>query len=156
MRVRPAAPGDRDFVLGLSPRFAEFELPPWRSHDDVVEGTRRRLAEAFDATTDRSTFVIAENEDGERLGFAWLMLVDDFYTGRDAAKISEIAVLRDGTGAGSALMRAADEYARGHGCRLAVLNVMEGNARARAFYRRHGFDAEYTLMAKRVDGAEKS
>jgi GNAT superfamily N-acetyltransferase len=150
MRVRPATSQDRSFILGLSGRFAEFELPPWRSYDDVVEGTRRRLDDALSATGERSIFVIAEDA-GKPLGFAWLMLVDDFYTGRDVAKISEIAVVRNGTGAGAALMDAAERFARDHGCRLMVLNVMEHNAHARAFYGRHGFADEYTLMAKRLE-----
>ncbi len=150
MRVRPATIDDRRFILELAPRFAEFEMPPWRSRADVVEGTARRLEEALDAAGARSAFVVAEDDDGTPLGFAWLLVVEDFYSGRDVAKISEIAVARDGSGAGAALMEAAERFARERGCSLVVLNVMEHNAHARAFYARHGFAPEYTLMAKKL------
>lgn len=150
INVRRAVAEDRSFVLGLAHRFAEFDLPPWRSNVDVVDGTARRLEAALDDAGDRSAIVIAQDAGGEPLGFAWLLLVEDFYTGRDVAKISEIAVVRDGTGAGAALMTAAETFARERGCTLMVLNVMERNDRARAFYEKLGFAPEYTMMAREL------
>jgi GNAT superfamily N-acetyltransferase len=150
IRIRPATPGDRGFIAGLAHRFAEFELPPWRSARDVAEGTAWRLEEALGNRNERSAIVIAESAGGEPLGFAWFLLVEDFYTGRDVAKLSEIAVVRDGTGAGAALMEATRLWASEHGCNLIVLNVMEGNVHAREFYERHGFSAEYTMMVRKL------
>jgi GNAT superfamily N-acetyltransferase len=151
VRIRSAKPSDRAFILGLADRFAEFELPPWRTHDDVAVGTARRLDQALQAANDDSTVVIAESVAGERLGFAWLLLVEDFYTGRRVGKLSEIAVVRDGTGAGAALIAYTEQWARAHGAPLLILNVMNGNAHARRFYQRHGFAAEYTMMVKPLD-----
>lgn len=149
--IRHAGRADREFVLALASRFAEFELPPWRSREDVRDGTARRLDAALHSIDDRSLILVAETAGGERAGFAWLLLVEDFYTGRDVAKVSEIAVVRDGTGAGRALMRAAEAWARERGCTLVELNVMERNARARAFYQRCGFAPEYTMMVKKLE-----
>jgi GNAT superfamily N-acetyltransferase len=148
MRIREATPADREFILSLSERFADFELPSWRNTEQVAGGTARRLDDALAAMNDRSTIVIVEDADGSPLGFAWLLIVEDFFSGRDIGKLSEIAVVRDGTGAGAVLMRETERWARERGCPLLVLNVMEHNEHARAFYERHGFAPEYTLMAK--------
>jgi GNAT superfamily N-acetyltransferase len=148
--VRTATAADREFVLGLSRRFAEFEMPPWRTREMVAAGTAARLDEALASMNDRSTIFLAE-EAGEPLGFAWVLIAEDFYTGRDVAKLSEIAVVRDGTGAGAELVAAFERWARERGCSLLTLNVMEHNAHARSFYERHGFAPEYTLMAKELD-----
>ena len=69
-----------------------------------------------------------------RLGFAWVLLLEDFFTGADYCKISEIATARDGTGAGAALMNACEVWARDRGCTIIMLNVLRENAHARAFY----------------------
>ena len=147
MKVRPARPGDEAFILSLAPRFGEFELPPWLSAGEVAQGTAAQLRRALGQMNQRSTILVA-CEAEEPCGFVWLTTVTDFYTGRDVAKISEIAVAQDGQGAGSALMRASEAWARERGSDRVVLNVMEGNARARAFYARHGYAPEYTMLVK--------
>ncbi len=79
-----------------------------------------------------------------------MRLILDPFTLRDVAKLEEIAVARDGTGAGRTLMEAAEAWARLHGCKLLVLNVLEENRRARRFYERLGFQPEYTMMTKEL------
>lgn len=148
MLIRPAVSGDREFIVGLCPRFAEAGLPRWRQSDAVVRGTARRLEAALASRGRRSEILIAQDEAGERLGFAWVLLQDDFYTGADFCKLSEIATARDGTGAGAALMRACEEWALARGCSTMLLNVLQDNAHARSFYERHGFEPEYTAMSK--------
>ncbi len=155
MQVRPARSSDRDFIVRLAHRFAEFELPVWLDRRSVTEGTARQLERALAKTDDRSALLIAET-DGSPLGFAWVHLLNDFYGGPDLAKISEIAVERDGTGAGSALMAACERWAAQRGCERLVLNVMEGNGRARGFYEHHGFEPEYTMLVKVIPGCGKA
>jgi GNAT superfamily N-acetyltransferase len=150
MRVRSATPGDRNFIVGLCGRFAESQLPPWRPAGMVIEGTARRLEDAIASPGPRSEVLVAENE-GVPLGFAWVVLAEDFFTRGDYCKISEIATARDGTGAGSALMKACEDWARERGCAIVLLNVLRDNAHARAFYERHGYEPEYTAMAKVLD-----
>ena len=151
MRVRVAQTSDRDFIVGLANRFAEFELPPWLDAELVSGGTAAQLDRAIDAAHEHSTILVAEDDAGTRAGFAWVLLVDDFYGGHRLAKITEIAVARDGAGAGSLLMEASERWARERGCDRLVLNVMEGNARARRFYERHGYAPEYTMLVKPLD-----
>ncbi len=152
MRVRPGTIADRDFILGLAPRFAEFALPPWRRQDEVADGTRAQLDLALSQVNDRSVFAVCEDDEGVPLGFTWSYLVQDFYTGADIAKLSEIAVAQNGTGAATLLVEAFEAWARKLGCRLAILNVMEGNEHARAFYEGRGYGAEHTMMTKDLWG----
>ncbi|SIO11049.1 Ribosomal protein S18 acetylase RimI [Agromyces cerinus subsp. cerinus] len=60
---------------------------------------------------------------------------------RPAIEVSKVYVLAEshGTGAGAALMRASLDAARAAGAATAWLGVNEENARAIAFYERHGF-----------------
>lgn len=150
MQVRPAIIEDREFILSLAQRFAEPNLPPWRNAKEVTNSTRHRLDEALTNVDDRSQFLLAEDQDSAPAGFAWMRLIRDPFTLRDVAKLEEIAVARDGTGAGRILMEAAEAWARLHGCKLLVLNVLEENHRARRFYERLGFRPEYTLMTKEL------
>ena len=151
MRVRPAVSEDRDFIVGLSARFAESRLPPWRSFESIVAGTARHLDAALASSGPRSQILVALGEDEASLGFAWVVLVEDFFTGEDVAKISEIATARDGTGAGAALMNACEVWARDRGCAIVILNVLQHNEHARAFYERLGYEPEYTAMVKSLE-----
>jgi GNAT superfamily N-acetyltransferase len=144
---------DRDFILGLSARFAQPPLPPWRPAEIVTAWTMRRLDGALAAAGPRSELLVAENDDGTPLGFAWVLLAEDFFTGADYCKISEIATIRDGTGAGAILMHACEIWAQERGCAIIMLNVLRDNERARAFYERHGYEPEYTAMVKVITQA---
>ena len=153
MRVRPFTLEDREFIVGLSARFAESPLPPWRPANMIISGTARQLETALASRGPRSEILVAEDDDGTRLGFAWVLLLEDFFTGADYCKISEIATARDGTGAGAALMNACEVWARDRGCTIIMLNVLRENAHARAFYEGLGYEPEYTAMAKVVSQA---
>ena len=128
-------------------------MPAWLDRAKVTEGTAKQLARALEANDGRSAVLVAEDDDGTLLGFSWVLLTSDFYGGPDLAKISEIAVARDGRGAGSALMSASEDWAIERGCSRIVLNVMEGNRRARRFYAQRGFEPEYTMLVKPLPDA---
>jgi GNAT superfamily N-acetyltransferase len=113
----------------------------------VVGGTARQLQAAL-ATRGDSEILVAEDDEAAPLGFAWVLLQKDYYTGGDYCKISEIATARDGTGAGAALMEACEVWARDRGCTLVMLNVLRDNDHARAFYEGQGYEPEYTAMTK--------
>jgi len=148
IKIRLATVQDREFITGLAPRFAECELPPWRSRETIVQGTAPHVCAAVERGNDDRSVVLVAELHGERVGFAWALIIEDFYTRKPVGKVSEIATARDGTGAGKALMEACEEWARSIGAELMVLNVLEGNTQARAFYRRLGYAPEYTMFAK--------
>lgn len=150
MRLRRATASDRAFILELVPRFVESGVPPWRTREEMVDGTRAQLDAAIGRVDDASFVTVAETDDGELLGFAWTILETDFYTGRATARISEIAVVRNGTGAGALLMNACEAWARERDIDLMTLNALESNEHARQFYRALGYEPEYTHYAKRL------
>ncbi len=72
----------------------------------------------------------------------------DFFTGAPHAHISEIAVVRDGLGAGRALISAAEDWASARGSRYVSLHVTAKNARARTLYERLGYELEHSRLTK--------
>lgn len=149
--IRLADADDDDFILGLVPRFVEgFDLPPWRRRGECAEGVRLDIARHLSEQPPGSHVFVAENDDGERVGFLHLLLVKDFFTAAQNCHISDLAVARahDGKGVGTALLAYAERWAREHKCRHLQLAVFEGNHRARELYERSGFATEVLRMMK--------
>lgn len=156
-RVRPATSDDVPFVIALAARFGSSRAP-WRGHDEVVAGTARQLAAALDnatrseaknnGTVRDAAVLIAVGSTGERVGFAYLVTHEDFFTGEPHAHLSEIATVTDRSGAGSALMNACEEWARERGFRYLSLNVNDANESARRFYARRAYVPEYRHLVK--------
>jgi len=144
--IRPVEATDAAAIVALAARFADVR-PDWRSYDEVVAGTQRALhAAVHDARDDRAVFVAI---DGELFaGFVFVDTEIDFFTGQPHAHISEIAVARDGLGAGRALMAAAEAWAAARGSRYVSLHVTAKNARARALYERLGYELEHSRLTK--------
>ena len=109
---------------------------------------RVELRRAFAAPDDGSAVFVADGEDGERLGFAYLVLHVDFFTRERHGHVSEIAVARDGTGAGRLLMAAAEQYFTGLGVRFITLNVNVANERGMRFYEGLGFAPQSKQFVK--------
>lgn len=151
LHIRLADADDDEFILGLVERFVEgFELPPWRRRGDCAEGVRQDLGRHLTEQPPGSHVFVAENDDGERVGFIHLQLVHDFFVRVQNCHISDLAVARghDGKGVGSALLAYAERFGREHRCRHVQLAVFPGNTRARALYERSGFGVEMVRMMK--------
>lgn len=146
------AEDDDTFILGLVPRFVEFDLPPWRRRHECIEGIRRDIAHHLDDQPANSFLFVAENAEGERVGFMHLQKTQDFFTGRSNCHISDLAVApgHEGQGVGRALLRHAEDWAREHRCALVTLAVLPGNERARALYEAAGYGNDLVRMAKPV------
>ena len=144
IRVRPAHPDDRAFVLETAKRLAEFGPPPWRTPELVVEAESRVLHQFFRSPLPGTGLLIAESGDGRRLGFAYLETLVDYFDRRPHGHLAALGVARDaeGTGAGGALLQASEDWARAAGHAVLTLNVFEKNHHARAVYERRGFQAE--------------
>ena len=119
--------------------------------DNTPEDMRRHLESAFSPQKQLEEIrnpdidtLIAADQTGTWAGFAQLR----------AGKLSEgvpkqgsielwrfyVDKVWHGRGVASALMEAAKQRARGRGATTMWLGVWERNARAQAFYRKHGFD----------------
>jgi ribosomal protein S18 acetylase RimI-like enzyme len=150
LTIRSAEPSDAPFVLGLASRFGATRAG-WRSFEEVVDGTRRQLGRAFDTPVAGDAILVARNAGGERVGFAYIVTHQDFYTGEEHGHISEIATLTDGGGIGSSLVEAAETWSRERGFRYLSLNVNDANVAARRFYERRTYVPEYRHLVKLLE-----
>jgi ribosomal protein S18 acetylase RimI-like enzyme len=153
--IRDAHAADRDFVVDTARRFAAFGPPPWRSASEVVGGEVRSLDDYFDGRLAGPSLLIAEQTGGDRLGFVFLERAVDYFSGEPHGHIGMVAVAEraEGRGAGAALMRAAEAWARASGYAKLTLNVFDGNARARAMYERLGYRVEILRYTKAIASA---
>jgi putative acetyltransferase len=115
----------------------------------VPEGlTRGRTREAFHERTPSrvADTTVAVSEDGELLGFIMVAgdEVEQVFVGREAR----------GTGLAARLLSEAEDQVAAAGHDVAWLAVVEGNARARAFYERHGWRDEGDLPYEVIAGGQ--
>ena len=155
MTIRPATLADRAFVLALADRLVSFDVPAFRSKDELVAGDRRALEQWFDAqrhddspaeapSAKAEAMLIAEL-DGQPAGCAYLVTLVDYFNQRPHAHLSVLAVTEaaEGHGVGSALLEASEQWARSQGSDRLTLSALVTNARARALYERRGYAGEY-------------
>ena len=150
LAFRAATPTDVPSLMELASRMAGFELPPWRTPDEVIAADGQAMVSAVMAADPDSEVFIAER-DGVTAGCLHMVVAADFF-GRRHAHVSVIATSADaeGSGVGRALMAFAEDWTRGRQLPLITLNVFAGNTRARRLYERAGFDVEFLKYAKRV------
>lgn len=146
--LRLATGADRDILARLARRLAQFELPPWRTADEIADADGRAMLAAIDAGRDGDEVLIAERR-GVVVGCLHMIEATDFF-GRRHAHLSVMAVeeAAEGTGVGAALLALAEEWARRRHLTLLTLNVFDANSRARRLYERTGFKAETLKYAK--------
>ena len=149
MRVRGARGTDRTFVLETAARLAAFGPPRWRTADEVIEGEARTLRDFFESADEASRVLIVEAGD-ERLGFVLLEELRDYFTLERHGHVGILAVTEgaEGRGAGGALIRAAEAWARERGYRTLTLNVFSGNSHARQVYEHLGFEPDTVKYIK--------
>lgn len=150
--IRAAREDDREFVVSLAERFAECDLPSWRTPGEVASGTRRWLDLAMSTPSDAKCILVAES-DGARLGFVFFHETEDFFTGETVGHVSDIGVAAEaeGRGVASRLMREAERWSAGRGHARIGLNVFAGNDRARRLYEHLGYTPETTKYLKPIE-----
>jgi GNAT superfamily N-acetyltransferase len=154
--VRTGSAADRDFVIDTARRFAAFGPPSWRPALEVVGGEVRCLDDFFDGRLKGPPSPPGFGEAGASglcLGFAFLEPAIDYFSGDRHGHVGMIAVTEaaEGRGAGAALMRAAEDWARTCGYAKLTLNVFEGNHRARQMYERFGYQVETVRYVKVIE-----
>jgi ribosomal protein S18 acetylase RimI-like enzyme len=148
--IRPARPGDREWILSLAPRLHDFGPPPWRPREVMDRAVTASIDEGLTAPAADQTVLVAEGAEKEPLGFVHLHGATDFHTGERHGHVSDIVVApaAEGRGVGAALMAAAEDWARSRGFRLLSLHVFDANTRARALYERLGYRLDIVKMIK--------
>ncbi|MCE1254452.1 MAG: GNAT family N-acetyltransferase [Anaerolineae bacterium] len=150
--IRPAKPADNEFILSLVERFSEFELPHWRSREEINSANLTSMQKAVQDPEDGSLILIAEDETEDRLGFIHLQTQTDYFNGQKQGYISDLAVKQgaEGRGIGHLLLDAAETWAQEQGFGLLTLYVFAGNSHARAVYEKYGFSPEVVKYARVV------
>ena len=146
--VRPYSSADRAFVLSLVPRLA-IGKQPWRDLALWSKTVEEWLHESIDQHDRKTMVLIAENELGERLGFATVSHSAHF-TGQRQAYIGELATSEaaEGQGVGTALVKACEQWAGEQGYTIITLTTGAGNTRALRFYAHLGFRNEDITLTK--------
>jgi GNAT superfamily N-acetyltransferase len=143
VRVRPSRPDDHEFVLGLVPELLAFGPPPWRDARAMTPVDLRVITAALEGRAPGAEVLVAEDDGGRRLGFVHVSEEDDYYGG-PCGHIGDVVVAREarGRGVGTALLSAAEGWARARGYRFITLNVFLDNTGARSVYERAGYAPE--------------
>jgi GNAT superfamily N-acetyltransferase len=147
IRVRPYVPADREFVFSLAPRLA-IGIPPWRDPQKMIVTAQGWISGSIEQQGKKTMVFLAENEQGERLGFATVSHSTHF-TGESQAYIGELATseVAERQGVGKALVQACEQWAREQGYRILSLATGAANEQARGFYRHIGYlDEDVTLV----------
>jgi GNAT superfamily N-acetyltransferase len=138
-------------VLATAARLAAFGPPGWRTQEELVEGEARTLRDVFESSDDGSRLLIAEAAE-RRVGFVLVEELRDYFTLERHGHVGILAVTEgaEGHGAGGALLRAAEAWARDRGFRTLTLNVFSGNRHARAVYEHLGFKEDTVKYIKTI------
>ena len=150
LHVRPYVPDDRAFIFELAPRLA-IGKRAWRDLALWLKTVEEWLTESLNQHHQNTLVPIAEDEQGERLGFATVSH-NTHFTGQRQAYIGEIATRAEaeGHGVGSVLVAACEQWAREQGYTLLTLTTGAGNTRALRFYEHLGFQHEDVTLTKRL------
>jgi RimJ/RimL family protein N-acetyltransferase len=142
VRVRKAVPGDASALVALASAVAGEEEgwlladAQWRS-----AGDERRYVRALQRHRD-AALLVAESEDGELVGRLSVMRDPHPSSGHVADLGLMVASSHRRHGIGTALMVAAEEWARGAGVDKLELHVFPHNAPALAMYEKLGYERE--------------
>ena len=146
--IRLATATDEPVLTTFARRLASFQLPPWRTGDDIAGADGRQMMESVrTGQTDDQVFV-AERA-GQAVGCLHVLATTDFF-GLRHGHISVIATSEaaEGTGVGRALLAFAEDWTRERQLPMLTLNVFATNARARRFYERAGMMPELLQYSK--------
>ena len=140
----------------IASRPAAAESVPFRDPPETWTRRRRRYEEWIHEPGAR--LLVAENDNGEAVGYAFLRVFDGestMATGDTVAHLESLAVLPQarGSGVGSALIDSAFEYFRNRGLTEITLSVMDGNDAALRLYERYGLRRYHVEMLGRLPEA---
>ena len=152
VRIRPASPADREFVISLMPRLVEFGPPAWRDPAQMTAHDTGVINESLLDPKPGTAVFVAEDADGTPLGFIHLHADTEHYNREEHGHVEDLIVAPagEGRGVGRALLEKAEEWARSRGYRWLTLNVFAENLRAREVYKRLGYGEDMVKYVKQL------
>jgi ribosomal protein S18 acetylase RimI-like enzyme len=150
MQVRRYTGSDRPAVVALAPRLTEG-VAGWRDRAAVRESVLGWVTSSLDTVDGDSHAVFVADDDGVVLGFVTCGERAHF-TGQVDGYVGELVVAGGCVrrGVGSALMRAAEQWAADRGLSHLTLETGAANTSARGFYGALGYRDEDVRLTKRV------
>lgn len=148
--IRTIRPSDRKRLRSLALRLGEQKLPAWRDPEPIRRQARAGQA-VFGAPLPRDQVIlVAEGTDGAILGYAQIGLDRDHFSGEPMGHVFSLVTdpAAEGQGVASRLLDTAGAWALDHGATGLLLFVFATNDRARALYRRCGFQEDMISMVK--------
>ena len=147
--IRKATRSDVPGVLALVKELAAYEREP----DAVVATEADFLRDGF-GETPAFQVLVAEDERGEVIGFAFYFFSYSTWIGRRCLYLEDLFVrpAHRGKGAGVALMKALAKEAVAKGCRRLVWQVLDWNTPAIEFYERLGAGLCREWLSVRLEG----
>ncbi len=147
-RIRSARASDHAFLEGLALRLV-VGIPSWRSAEAMAVTASGWLLADLERVGPDAAMFLAETSEGEPIG-AVAVASSHHFTGAAQAEVGELAVVAEweGQGVGAALLDAAEAWARERRAPFISLATGAANARAIAFYTRHGYQPEDVRLTK--------
>ncbi len=141
--IRPATHENRDAMVALLPRLADFDIPPGRHPEHLWSGDRDMLLSWLDGTAPNVRALVSVEGD-TLLGFTLLSFKEEMLSHEPSAHLEVLVLSKEaeGRGVGKALIEATETVAREGGATSMSLHVFARNTRARGLYERMGFDGE--------------
>jgi ribosomal protein S18 acetylase RimI-like enzyme len=148
VNVRPFAASDREAVLELTARLL-IGAAPWLNPDTVLTVVRGSVESTIAAIGPDNMLLVAQTTGGRCVGFVTVER-QQHWAGVVQAYIGELVVAEtaEGSGIGRALLAAAEDWARAHGCATVALDTGATNLRARGFYDHLGYVEESVRLVK--------
>jgi len=141
LRIRPADLADARDADSITMLLNSYAVEPVGGGKPLPPDVQERLVPAL-RDIPRALVLLAFADDAA-IGIAVCFVGFSTFRARPLLNIHDLAVLPQyrRTGAGSALLQAAEDHARRQGCCRLTLEVLESNSGAQALYRQFGFDA---------------
>lgn len=155
--IRPAEHKDCTTIAELLPELAAFDVPKGRNPRDLWEGDLETLNRWRDGKEPQVLVHVAEAQSEEKAGaiegFTMVRLREELMSHEPSSHLEAIVVSESarGTGLGRRLLENAEQQAKAAGAGSITLHVFGNNERARAVYRKLGYDEELIRNIKYLE-----
>jgi GNAT superfamily N-acetyltransferase len=146
--IREAERADLPAIVGLLAELAGFA----RMDHEITRADAERVFDRMEDAPGMYQNLVAA-ADGQVVGLLTMVYYQTLFHRGGTALINELVVTERhrGGGVGQALVQRAMEMARRDGLDEIEVGTENDNARARAFYKRAGFDEEYVLLGREFE-----
>jgi len=151
-QLRKATAQDKDAILNLFPRLADFDIPTNRNPKHLWESDAKMFLEWMAGSRPDVDVSVAVS-DKKVIGVAIVSEQKELLSDEPSAHLEVLALEKsaEGFGVATALMNESDKLAKKRGAKSMTLHVFANNTKARALYERQGFDGELLRYIKPLD-----